>query len=176
MKKLSKIGIISLTLIIASALTVCGVLMSYYVNVTVNVDSGVILEYSATGVYGGEEVNAEDLDLTYDFLNFVGDDVDTKQAWYKCNANLDKDLPITFTITDTSIDDPDGLTIAWQYDNSGTWTDIFNWTATQSGSTSGDFTFNPAQTENFRMWVSGNHYLEEGDHSFLLEVEYDTTP
>jgi hypothetical protein len=174
MKKLSKIGMISITLLIATALIVSGALMSYYLQVTVNVDSGVILEYSEDDV---TYENAEDLDKTFDYLNFVGDDIDTKLFYMKCNANLDNDLPVTFTISNSLIDDdPDGMTIALQYDNGGTWTDIFNWTVIDDGSTTGDFTFSPADEIDFRMWVEGDYYLKEGDHAFTLDLEYDTTP
>lgn len=174
MKKISQIGIISLVLLISATLITCGALMTYYLNVTVNVDSGVILEYSTTGVFGGEEENAEDLDKIFDYTNFVGDDIDVENFYIKCNPNLDKDLSTIFTITDIGIDDPDGLTLALQWDDSGTWTDLFNWSATDGGSTTGTFTFSPADEINFRLWVSGNVYLMEGDHSFLIELEHYT--
>lgn len=168
--KMKKTGLIALTLLIISALTVSGALMSYYLNVTVNVDSGVILEYSPDDV---TYENAEDLDKIFTYTDFVGDNIDVQTWFIKASPHLQKDVLTKFTITDQSTDDPEGIDIALQYDDSGTWTDIFNWSAVQSGSTSGTFTFPPNHKENFRLWVSGDYYLMEGDHQFLIELEYN---
>lgn len=170
MKKLSKIGIISMTLIIISSLMVCGALMSYYINTTINVDSGVLFEYSTTGVYGGEEENCEDLDKTLDFLNFVGNDTEIHDFYIRLNQHANKPHTIKFIITDTSTDNPEGLQIALQWDNAGTWTDLFNWSATQSGTTEEVLLFQPNTMRHLRVWVQGDVYLLEGEHSFLLET------
>ena len=171
-KKISKKGAIILAGLIIVGLVASGALMNYYLNRDVTADSQVILEYSATGDFTGEEVNAETLDMPIDVGDdFVGNDTEFFVYWMKCNANLDNDLKTTWTLSDTSTDDPEGLTIALQYDDSGTWTDIFNWSAVDDGSTAQAYTFSPGDVDNLRVWITGHEYLMEGEYSFLLELE-----
>ena len=165
---LKKPIVIGAVILIVSMLSVVGALMNYYVNVTINVDSGVALEWSDDDV---TYENAEDLAKTLDFNNMVANDTATFTRYMRYSANADHPVVVWYKISDQSTDDPEGITIALQYDNGGTWTDVFNWSASALGDTSGQYTFNPSDAETFRFWVYMDEYLKEGDHQFLLEVE-----
>jgi len=169
-KHIKKPIFIGAVVLMLSALSVMGAVMSYYMQTTVNIGTDAVLEYSLDDI---TYQKCEDLGKTYDFVNFTGDNIEVQQFHIKASPHLQKNVPVEFTITDISTNDPDGMTLALQYDDSGTWTDIFNWSATQSGTTSGTFIFPPNHKENFRLWVEGHYYLMEGDHSFTIDLEYD---
>lgn len=173
MEKKKMLLAVGIGALIFGAGAVSGALFSLFIDGTINADTGYILQWSDTGVWGGEEVNAEDYNPTITYSGLVGGDTDVKLFYMRCNSNLDSAITTEYTITDDGIgDNPTGLTIALQYDNSGTWTDIFNFTASASGSTSGTFTFNPSDVENFRLWCNANEYMMEGEHAFNFEMDY----
>jgi len=168
-KKIGKKASLFLVLIVALAITATAVLMGYYLNYNeISADAGVILEYSVDDV---NWENAEDLDKSWDLgSDFCGADVETHTFFIKCNADLDSALNVTWTISDVSTDDPEGLTIQLQY-NDGGFEDIINWEATDGGSASAMFEFNHSDDIEFKIIVTGHDYLKEGDYGFLLELE-----
>ena len=171
-KKISKKGAVLLAGLLVIGMIAGAAMMNRYMQRNGQADSQVILEYSATGDFTGEEVNAEDLDMPIDVGDdFVGNDTEYFEYWMKCNPDLDNDLDVNWTITDTSTDDPEGLTISLQYNNSGTWEDVFEWVATDGGSLNTGYTFSPGDADHLRVVITGHDYLIEGEYSFSLDLE-----
>lgn len=157
-----------MTIFVALAFVATAAVIGYYLTGTTTVDTGVVLQYSEDDATWE---NAEDLVKSYELTNFVGDDVDNQEFYLLCNANLDNAFEVTFTLADESVDDPEGININVTYFDGADWVSIIDWDATDGGSTTGTYTFDPGDDINFKMTFTGDIYLMEGEHSFELLTE-----
>jgi len=172
-KKMSKFSIVGLALVIGCMVAVTGALMSYYLQDTATLDADVTMEYSTTGVFGGEEENLETLDKTCTVGDdFCADDVEEISNFYiKVNSDLDSTIGCTFNLSDQSVTEPSGLNLHLEWNDTGTWTTIIDWDMVDGASSTQTYDFASGTTYQFRLTVTGDVYLMEGDYGALLSLD-----
>ena len=170
-KRFGKLGTALLVLIIGAGITMGALIANFYVLQSASVDSDVVLTWSDTGEFTGEEKNAEDLTEDFTILDFVGNDVENYTWFLHCNDDLNAvALQVNFTIFDTGSDDPEGINIVLEYFDGDSWEEIINWDAEEQGETLGQHSFAPGDTTQFRVTFTGHVYLMEGSHNFAIQT------
>jgi len=168
-RKIGKAGFGVLIAIGLVAAVGVSVLMTYYVGYDTTADADVILEYSADN---STFENAETLGKTFDVEDdFCGADIETHPFWIKCNGDLDAQLAVNWTITDTSTDDPEGLTLQLQKKDGAVWVDVMSWVMTDGGTITQLYDFDAGDVDELQIVITGDDYLMEGTYSFDLDLE-----
>lgn len=158
-KKISKklgILLIGICLIVGAGVST---LMSWYVDQESNVDAGEVLMW--------DSVNAEDLEVCENITDGVGGNTYSYEHWLNYSTDTQEDLVVKFTITNSGVDDPEGIYFTLYTWNGTAWIEL---------------TDEIEGTDTFTMTAGGldlkmkteyvfDTYLEEGDYQYTLMIE-----
>ena len=163
-KKISKVSLVGITLVIAAALAVSGVLMNAYLSGTVTTDAEVIAEWSDDNQATWQSM--EDLVVSFDVgTGFVGgDNITFDERFIRYNANADNPLTMQFAFTDTGNDSAEGVYIDLFYNDNGSWVSICD------ENSSGEYTFNPGDLLELKIDIEADTYLMAGNYEYTLDA------
>ena len=160
-------GMMLIALTIIGAVITGATLMLFYAQSTNDVDADVILTHWSVA---DGEANAEDLALTENIADGVGGNSYEYIHWFNYSANTQNDLDVLFTITDSGVDDAEGIYFTVYVNDSGSWTEL---TDEVEGSDTYTFTAG-GENVQFKTEYVFDTYLEEGDYQYTLDVTRST--
>ena len=161
-KKIGKKGLVGLSILIIAGVAIAGT-FGYFVNISGDVSSSVLIEYTDDG--GTIWQDAEELSIVYDLsvLNGAGDEMTID---FGLHLSVDSDVPRTvyFDITlldgaiPMTIDGSEGITIIIE--------DITPTVIT-------NYTLTPDETAYFGMTISLDPMLQAGTFSMSMTIDND---